>query len=286
MNKILAVNDETCIGCGECSADCPYGLIAMEGDRPVMDDSQAGMCVQCHHCLAICPTGALGIQGRKPSDSLKLPGNRPSAEQLAMLIKGRRTIRRYRSEPVSLEEIDFLLQTVAYAPTGVNNRQVLFTLIEEPRVMEEFRQATYRTLQAKIADGGLPAGMEYLEEAARRANDSGEDTIFRGAPHFLVASSPKDGPSPEVDCHIALSYFELLAASMGLGTVWSGLAKWSLTMIAPELLVKLGIPESHVIGYMMAFGRPAVTYHRTVQRENNNVHRVTHLCLTNNQTPE
>lgn len=278
MNQILAVNDETCIGCGECAADCPYGLIVMEGDRPTIADSQAGMCVQCHHCLAICPTGALGIQGRKPADSLELPGDRPSAEQMAMLIKGRRTIRRYHSEPVSREEIDFLLQNVAYAPTGVNNRQVLFTLIEEPRVMAEFRQATYQALQAKIADGGLPAGMEYLEEAVRRAGESGEDTIFRGAPHFLVASSPKESPCPEVDCHIALSYFELLAASMGLGTVWSGLAKWSLTMIAPELLIKIGIPDSHIIGYMMAFGQPAVTYHRTVQRENNNVHRVTHLA--------
>jgi len=27
-----------------------------------------------------------------------------------------------------------------------------------------------------------------------------------------------------------------------------------------------GIPENHIVGYAMAFGEPAVEYHRTVQR--------------------
>ena len=126
--------------------------------------------------------------------------------------------------------------------------------------------------------GGLQAGMEYLQEAVVKSMDSGQDIIFRGAPQFIIASAPKTGSSPEADCHIALSYFELMAASMGLGTVWSGLAKWSLTMFTPESLYKLGIPESYTIGYMMAFGRPAVIYHRTVQRENCHINRVLNVA--------
>jgi nitroreductase/NAD-dependent dihydropyrimidine dehydrogenase PreA subunit len=274
LNPLLEVNDKTCIGCGECAQDCPYGLIEMKDDLPTMNKEQEGLCLKCHHCLAVCPAGALHIQGRNPAASLPLPGNRPSAEQLAMLIKGRRTIRRYRNEPVSRKEIDFLLNTVAYSPTAVNNRQVHFTVIEDPLAMEGFRKAVYSKLQSIIATGGLPTGMEYLEDAVRKSVDNGQDTIFRGAPHFIIASSPKTSFSPEVDCLIALSYFELLAVSMGLGTVWSGLAKWSLTTLAPELLVSLGIPESHSIGYMMGFGWPAVTYHRTVQRENMHINRI------------
>jgi nitroreductase/NAD-dependent dihydropyrimidine dehydrogenase PreA subunit len=275
MQQIFVVDEATCVGCGECAADCPYGLIVMDGDRPHLPAEQAAMCVNCHHCLAICPTAAVTIHGCKPEDSLPLPGNKPTAEQMAMLIKSRRTTRRYQPESLTREEIDYLMETLAYAPTGVNNRGVLFTLIDDPKVMEVFRQATYKALQEKMDGGGLPAGMEYLEEAVKRAKESGIDTIFRGAPNFIIASSPQGGPSPEVDCHIALSYFELLAAGMGLGTVWSGLAKWSLTMLAPQLLQQLGIPESHSIGYMMAFGRPAVTYHRTVQRQNRAINRVT-----------
>ena len=275
MEQLLAIDETICTGCGECALDCPYGLIEMKDDMPTMTSGQEAMCLRCHHCLAVCPTGALHIDSRNSDDSLPLPGDRPSAEQLATLMKGRRTIRRYLDQPVTREEIDFLLQTVAYAPTAINNRKVLFTIIDDPAVMDGFRQAVYAKLGKMIADGSLPKGMEYLEEAIRKAMDSGQDTIFRGAPHFVIASSPKAGPCPEVDCHIALSYFELLAASMNLGTVWSGLAKWSLTLLVPEFLPRLGIPESHSIGYMMAFGRPAVTYHRTVQRENANINRVT-----------
>ncbi|MDR3631310.1 MAG: nitroreductase family protein [Desulfocapsaceae bacterium] len=278
MRNVLEVNNETCIGCGECAQDCPYGLILMQNDRPAMDMERVEMCLECHHCLAVCPTGALCIHGCNPDDSQALPGNSPSAEQLSLLIKGRRTTRRYRKEPVSREEIDFLLEAVAYAPTAVNNRQVLFTIIEDPQVMDNFRKATYAMLQEKIMNGGLPAGMEYLQEAVVKSRDSGQDIIFRGAPHFIIASAPKTGSSPEADCHIALSYFELMAASMGLGTVWSGLAKRSLAMLTPESLYKLGIPESHTIGYMMAFGRPAVIYHRTVQRENCHINRVLNVA--------
>ena len=38
---------------------------------------------------------------------------------------------------------------------------------------------------------------------------------------------------------------------------------------------KLGIPEDHHIGYMMVFGKPAIKYHRTVQRGDAQVNRVT-----------
>ena len=92
------------------------------------------------------------------------------------------------------------------------------------------------------------------------------------------ASSPKTAPSPEADCFIALTYFELLAASMGLGTVWSGLAKWALTALAPEILAGLGVPASHHVGYMMVFGHPDVTYRRTVQRGQGNINLVQQLA--------
>jgi nitroreductase/NAD-dependent dihydropyrimidine dehydrogenase PreA subunit len=274
MELQFAVNKELCVGCGECVADCPYGLIVLDKDTPVMSKENEGACIQCQHCLAVCTSGALSIMGKNPADSLLLAENRPSAAQLAVLMKGRRSVRRYKKSPVSAEEIAFLLETVAYAPTGVNNRQVLFTVIENPEVMENLRKSTYITLEATIKKGGLPKGMEFFEGIVAKALTSGKDAIYRGAPHLLIVSSPQDSPSPDADCHIALTYFELLAASMGLGTLWSGLAKWALAVIAPEILARLGVPASHHIGYTMVFGRPDVMYHRTVQRDSASINRV------------
>ena len=63
---------------------------------------------------------------------------------------------------------------------------------------------------------------------------------------------------------LALAYFELLAQSAGLGTVWLGLLKRALEIL-PELKALLGLPGDHVY-YAMLFGHPAVRYARTVQR--------------------
>lgn len=278
MNLQFAVDETKCIGCGECAADCPYGIIAMQGERPALIEARRDRCIACQHCLAVCPTGALAIGGVDPGRSITLAGNLPSARQLAVLMQGRRSVRRYTGEAVSGEEIGFLLDSVAHAPTGVNNRQVLLTVIDDPAVMEEFRSITYATLAAMIDEGRIPPGMELFAAMIADAVASGRDNIFRRAPHLLIASGPADCPSAEADCHIALSYFELLAAAMGLGTLWSGLAKWALTRVAPQLLRRLGVPESHEVGNMMVFGRPAVTYHRTVQRHDARFNRVGSLA--------
>jgi len=274
MNLQFQVNKELCIGCGECAADCPFQLIEMQEDMPVISRENEQNCVQCQHCLAVCSTGALSILGLDPADSLPLGGSPVPPAQLAVLMQGRRSVRRYKAEAVSRADLDFLINTVSYAPTGVNNRMVAFTVIDDPQVMDKVREQVYARLREINDANAYPAGMEYLQRYIVDGLENNRDTIFRNAPHMLIASAPTTSPSPEVDCHIALSYFELLAASMGLGTVWCGLAKSVLMLLTPEILQKLGIPEGHRIGYMMMFGKPDVTYHRTIQREPMQVNRV------------
>lgn len=267
MDVQFQVDENLCIGCGECAKDCPFQLIEMKEDVPMLTKENEANCVQCQHCLAVCSTGALSILGKNPADSIPLTGGEVPVQQLATLMKGRRSVRRYKKEPVSREEIDFLLDTVGYAPTGVNNRQVLLTVVEDPAVMDDLRAKVYAALTKICRDNRFPDGMDYLKGYVLDALETGRDHLFRGAPHLLIVSSPKIGPSPEADCFIALNYFELLAASMGLGTLWSGLAKWTLTALTPEILAGLGVPDSHHVGYMLVFGRPDVAYRRTVQRE-------------------
>lgn len=277
MELQFVVDEDLCIGCGECAQDCPFQLIEMKNDVPTMGKDKEAGCVQCQHCLAVCSTGALSILGKNPADSIPLNGNEVAPQHLATLMKGRRSVRRYKKEQVSPADIALLLDTVGYAPTGVNSRQVLLTVIDDPEIMDRLRRKTYAALKTICDDSGFPDGMDYLKGYVVDALETGRDNLFRDAPHLLIASSAKTAPSPEADCFIALSYFELLAASMGLGTLWSGLAKWALTAITPEILVELGVPSSHQVGYMMVFGHPDVAYRRTVQRDHDHINRVRRL---------
>ena len=95
----------------------------------------------------------------------------------------------------------------------------------------------------------------------------GNDVIFRGAPHLLVASAPATTATPREDCVIGLSYFELYATSHGVGTLWAGLLKWAIEDIAKELRTLLDIPAEHLIGGAMLFGNPTIRYYRTLPRD-------------------
>ena len=267
------VDQQLCVQCGECADDCPYSIIELTDGWPVIVKEREERCIRCQHCLAVCPTGALSILGRDPAGSSPLSGNLPTAAQMEVLIKGRRSVRWYAPAPVAPEVIAHLLEVVAHCPTGVNNRRLLFTVIEDQATMQALRQETMAGIRRAVQEKTLPPGLEFFETIVG-AWDKGQDIIFRGAPHLLAVSSPRGGPSPQQDTHIALSYFELLACSAGLGTLWDGLATWALTAILPEMPKKLGIPEDHVLGYLMLFGTPAVQYHRTVQRGEPQVNRV------------
>lgn len=268
------VDRDTCIKCGECVAECPYSVIEMVDEFPAINPEKEAQCIECQHCFAVCKPGALSIFGLDPANSKSLKGNFPEPDALETLMLGRRSTRRYKDEPVESELIDHILDVVRNAPTGVNRRTNHFTLVEDQAAMNELRTRTYEELRKVVDAGALPEGLEFFEGIAN-AWDNGVDILYRGAPHFLVVSGPTDGPSTVPDALIALSYFELLANSHGLGTVWDGLAKWALTAIAPKAGAMLGIPEDHTIGYMMAFGKPAVKFHRTVQRPGGTVNKVT-----------
>jgi len=258
------IDEELCIQCGECAEDCPAGVISLE-EYPVITDEDG--CYRCQHCLAVCPTGALSILGRIPGESTLLEANMPDPGRLETLIKGRRSVRRYTDKDLDPTLIDELLDIAWHAPTGINAQSVLFTVVKKGRNMNKLRQEVMSGL-ARLKDGGkLPPGFagQYLGGAVKAWQKDGTDIIFRGAPHLLVTSAPKDAPCPVQDTHIALTTFQLMAHARGVGTVWDGMFMMVLSVM-PELAARLGIPDDHLVGYAMAFGEPAVEYHRTVQR--------------------
>jgi nitroreductase len=190
----------------------------------------------------------------------------PDASRLETLIKGRRSVRKYSDKDLDQALIDELLNTASHAPTGVNAQAVLFTVVREGAVLKRLREEVMAQLTQLNDDGKLPEGLveQYIGMAVE-AWKEGVDIIFRGAPHLLITSAPKDAPCPVQDTHIALTTFQLMAHAHDVGTLWDGMVMMALSLI-PDLAARLGIPENHTVGYAMVFGEPAVEYHRTVQR--------------------
>lgn len=266
----FTVDANKCDACGLCIGDCPRNIIRLDTDlspMPFIPAEKEDLCFDCQHCVAICPQGALAINGHRPEEGMPIPGHLPSPSELQTLIKGRRSVRQFAREDLEQDTIEHLLEVACHAPTGVNVQQVHFHVIKERALMDKFRHTCMETLREVINKGDLPEKRAYFADFLRLWDEKGVDSLFRGAPHVVVTSAPAKLPTPETDGIIALATFELYAATCSVGTVWDGLALWAIRDIAPVLRQHMGIPDDHVIGYVMAFGRPAVRYQRTVQRD-------------------
>jgi nitroreductase len=270
----FVVDHQLCTRCGECVADCPARIIAMDSTGwPAIAPENEPACYRCQHCLAICPTAAVSILGRDPAASQPLAGQLPAPGQLETLLRGRRSVRRYRPENLEPELLQHLLEVAWHAPTGVNSRQVRFTVIDDRGKLAALRDEVMAGLSALLKLGALPETLAFYAQFIRLWEEQRLDVIFRDAPHLLIASAPQQVVSPQQDCLIALAYFELFAQANGVGTVWNGLARIAINDLVPAARKRLAIPDDHLIGYVMAFGRPAAHYARTVQHGPALIHR-------------
>lgn len=256
------VDQQLCVKCGRCVADCPTRIISLAPYPVIKDEAN---CLRCQHCLAVCPTGAVSILGVTPHDVLPLEGSLPSAAQVGALLRGRRSVRSYKQENVDAATMATVLDNAWHAPTGVNARQVHIHLVDSLEMADHIRNEVYELLGQEVAAGRLSAASdrEFLGKSPELWKKKRVDIVFRGAPHFLVTSVPKTAPCSTADGHIFVAYFELAAQAQGLGTVWSGMIMHCLHLL-PKFRELLGIPRDHNLGYAMSFGKPAVLYHRTV----------------------
>jgi nitroreductase/NAD-dependent dihydropyrimidine dehydrogenase PreA subunit len=266
MDIQFAVAEATCSGCGLCVSDCPAHVLEMWEGHPRVAAGREDSCYRCQHCFAVCPGGAISVFGLVPEDSGPLPGDGPEPRQLEALVMGRRSVRHYQDQEPDPALVQHLLEVAWHAPSGHNDRQVLFTVVDDRAKLARLRTEVMAGIKELVRNRTLPEKMGRFAEFVRLWEEEGMDVLFRGAPHLVVASTPSTVVTPVPDCLIALSTFDLLAQANGLGTLWDGLATVAIQTLVPGVRETLGIPADHVIGYVKLFGKPAVRYARPAQR--------------------
>ena len=267
MSEInFTVDTEKCIHCGMCANDCGAGIIEMNADKiPTIKKDDEQYCMKCQHCLAICPVGAISVCGKKPEDSDICDENLPSDEQILNLIQHRKSIRSYKHENLDKATLQKLKDMLKYSPTGCNNHKLHVALIDDVEIMDKFRNRTNNTIKkAFLSNKWIPVTKKF--EKFRQQFIDGKDIIFRNAPHMIVVSVPVNAPCAPVDPIILLSYFELYAQSLGVGTLWCGFAEIALKLM-PDLCQYLEIPDGYKVGYVMLFGKTDLKYQRATQPE-------------------
>lgn len=259
---MVLVDNNKCIGCGLCASDCVGRAIQVEEGIAVVKNE----CIQCGHCVAICPVNAVSIPDydmdeveEYDKDSFTL-----NPENVLHAIKFRRSIRDYKAQKLTADEIKTLIDAGRYTATAKNNQGCTFVVVQEE--MEHVKESVYNYIDENAKNVGKTLPKEFLTFVAfsRNKKKHGVDFLFRNAPAVLFITS--DWP---LDAGLAAQNIETMAVSMGMGALYNGyLAR--LVDGNEELKKWLGI-EGKEIRACMLLGYPARTYKRTAPRKEANL---------------
>jgi nitroreductase/NAD-dependent dihydropyrimidine dehydrogenase PreA subunit len=266
---LLTIDQDKCKKDSFCELDCPTGIIRLNnvGDGfPAVASEKEAFCLSCGHCVAICPHGALD-NSKVPQDTCAEIDKALAVgtNQAIQFLRSRRSIRHYKNRPVEKATIESLIEVARYAPTAGNSQLVQWTVFTEPAQLKIIAEQTVDCLRDIVATQPKETYPDYFPLILAHW-DRGFDAILRGAPALIVASAPKENASGLVDVSLALSYLELLAIPMGLGTCWAGLVRRALAIWKPTQET-IGLPERHIHCYAMMLGYPKFKYHRMPERK-------------------
>ncbi|NQT58123.1 MAG: nitroreductase family protein [Bacteroidetes bacterium] len=261
----LKIDKNTCTSCGICIKVCPAGCIQLSEtiSIPEMKKGQSTNCIVCGHCVAVCPSGSISLDSMQSDECVPFQEDQlPSAEEVDLLFKSRRSIRKFTDKVVDHAVFEELLDTARYAPTGGNAQNVSWIVYENPEKLRPLASLVnnwMKDLADKVPDEKRAANMKRLSDVW----DSGRDWVLRDAPYLILVHGPKAGAADSV---IALTYLELIAARKGLGTCWAGYLTAASSSYAP-LIDALDLPKGHVVHGGVMIGYPKYTYKRVPLRK-------------------
>jgi nitroreductase len=125
-----------------------------------------------------------------------------------------RSIRRFRPDPIPLEDIRLLVEAAVRAPNGGNQQVARFLVATDRDVIRDFGRLYHEAWWAKRRDQGF----ERFEDLPRRFHPAaGLADAMQGVPCIVFALALHDGPADSVVP--AVQNLMLAARAIGIGSV-------------------------------------------------------------------
>ena len=261
--KSFTIDLEKCNKDGICVMACPTNVIQMDSpDKPpIPSDDFKDYCLECGHCAAVCPTGAFSLEWLRSEQCPPILKELIlSEQQTEQFIRSRRSIRNFKDKPVERDKLEKLLEIACYAPSAKNNQPWHWTVVQDPAETRRFAGMVIEWMRSVIKKSPEQAELRGLPRVVS-AWDAGEERICRGAPHIIIVHGDKDYGFGAEDSALALSYLELYAPSIGLGSCWGGYF-YSAVNAYPKLSEALGLPADHRACGAVMVGYPKLRYQR------------------------
>ena len=143
----------------------------------------------------------------------------------------RRSVRKYKPEQISDEQLDAVLEAGLYAPTAKNNQKPVMVAVRDKETRDKLSKANAAIMGV-------------------------ETDPFYGAPCVIVVLADPAFPTWIDDGSLVMGNLLNAAHALGLGSCWINRAReYYDTAEGKELLKKWGVPESYrgignvILGY-------------------------------------
>lgn len=160
-------------------------------------------------------------------------------------LKNRRSIRKFKPEQVTAQELDAVLEAGVFAPTAANKQDPVIVAVQNPETV-----AKLDALNAKIL------------------NMEGNSHPYYGAPTILVVLAPSDWVAATEDGSLVAGNLLNAAYAVGLGSCWIHRSKEIFdSPEGKELLKQWGLPENMMGVASIALGYPDCPHPQAAPRK-------------------
>ncbi|MDR3597674.1 nitroreductase family protein [Clostridium sp.] len=258
--SLINVNEEKCIKCGLCVEECPLGVLKLESTGPKEVNPNA--CFACGHCVAICPKEAID-NNKSPLAMQSEIGEvkKLNAEEAKNFIRARRSIRSYKNTPVEREKLMELVDVAHLAPTASNSQGISYLIIDDKKAIQLAVEECINWFEND------PTWSNMLAVMIKGYKENKVDTILRDAPSIILTLADDDFYNGRENSMISLSYLELYAPSLGLGSCWAGIFEICARSENSPINNIFNIPEKKKITGAVMVGYPKYSYKRFTDRQ-------------------
>jgi nitroreductase/NAD-dependent dihydropyrimidine dehydrogenase PreA subunit len=280
---MIMIDQNKCTRCNRCVKVCTKNILKT---GPAIDTSRNQYCLNCGHCFAVCPSQAITITGYENIQPTALSDIKVDSESLMDLFKRRRSVRQYKSEPVTREHLEKIIEAASNGPSAKNNRNVKAYIYTDTAFIQQisrrlpvfyqkllkiFKMPGFSFIWRKM--GFPPEKLEAYRQDFVRLLSAKEDQDFflHHAPALVVFTATRKDEMTVADAWIAAQNAVTFAQTLGVGTCYNGYL--SIAAAKDKFLKSMmNIPKNEHVLAAITLGYPAVSYLRYAPRKNMETH--------------
>ncbi|MDX9722308.1 MAG: nitroreductase family protein [Myxococcota bacterium] len=281
----ITVNESLCSGCGRCVSACGPHVLELRDHKAAYVSTRELGCFACGHCMMSCPHDAIQVDGIKPEELAPLQADAVDTDSLHAFLAARRSVRKFKAQPVERATLERILELAATAPMGFPPHSVNVVVLNQPdeldhlgtvlrhdygKMLDGYNSTVGRLVMRAMMSKALWSVIgSHVVPVARDAlalwSEKKEDRFLHGAPALMLFHADGFGASPDEDCHLVCAYAMLAAHSMGVGSTILGIVP-PIVERSKALRERYGIPARHRVATSLILGYPKEHYRKTIRR--------------------